>query len=216
MELHLHALIIVSHPDPGSLSHAVAVQIGEALSLSGSGHTFEIGDLAAEGFDPRYTLADRAAHHRKAPMPTDVAIEQARIDRADSLILVYPVYWWSMPGLLKGWIDRVFANGWAYDDTSAMGVVKKLQHLQIHLVAIGGADEGTYGRHGYFDSMKTQINHGIFDYCGAPVVTSAFLLESDISTEIRHLDTARVIGRNLFKANEQCGATEVRDGAFVS
>ncbi len=51
--------------------------------------------------------------------------------------------------------------------------------------------------------MTTQIDYGNFDYLGAPVVTSAFLLGSDISTEIRYLNTARVIGHDLFKANEQ-------------
>jgi putative NADPH-quinone reductase len=49
----------------------------------------------------------------RATPPADVLAEQARIDRADALVLVFPIYWWSLPGLLKGWIDRVFVNGWA-------------------------------------------------------------------------------------------------------
>ncbi|XXR65077.1 NAD(P)H-dependent oxidoreductase [Sorangium sp. So ce388] len=49
---------------------------------------------SAEAFNPRFTAADLAVHRRKAP-PADVAVEQARIDRADALVLVYPVYWWS-------------------------------------------------------------------------------------------------------------------------
>lgn len=209
MELHMYALIVVSHPDPGSLSHAVAEHLGDGVSLSGADNAFEIADLAAEGFDPRYTMADRTAHHRQAPAPADVLAEQARIDRADALVLVYPVYWWSLPALLKGWIDRVFANGWAYDDSSGRGVEKKLRHLRVHLVAIGGADEGTYARHGYSGAMKTQIDHGIFDYCGARVATSAFLLESDSTAGASHLDAARAIGFDLFKTNEPCEVTEV-------
>ncbi len=112
-------------------------------------------------------------------------------------MLVYPIYWWSFPGLLKGWIDRVFSNGWAYDENPDGTVAKRLHHLPIHLVAIGGAGQRTYERHGYADAMRTQIDHGIFDYCGAPVLTSEFLLESEQGREPQ-LDGARAIGRGLF------------------
>lgn len=191
----MHALIVLSHPEIASLTHAVAARIGQGVAISG--HTFQIADLHAEGFDPRFSAQDRAAHRHEGPRPADVAAEQARIDRADALILVFPVYWWSMPGLMKGWIDRVFANGWAYDD-SGDKVIKKLAHLPIHLVGIGGADIGTYRRHGYLDAMKTQIDHGIFDYCGAPVAASERLLESDGPDQSQNLEAAEVIGRHVF------------------
>ena len=108
----MHALIVVAHHDPQSLTHAVAAQV--AAGLSSSGHTVEIADLAAEGFDPRYTCADHLVHRTRATPPADVLAEQARIDRADALVLVFPIYWWSLPGLLKGWIDRVLRPGVAY------------------------------------------------------------------------------------------------------
>jgi NAD(P)H dehydrogenase (quinone) len=204
----MHALIVVAHPDPKSLTQNIAAHLGEGIALSDAGNSFEIADLAGEAFDPRFTLADHAAHRRQAPTPADVAAEQARIDRADALMLVYPVYWWSMPGLLKGWIDRVFSNGWAYDESAEAGSVKKLRHLKVHLVAIGGADTRTYARHGYFGAMKTQIDHGIFDYCGARVVTSELLFESDRLDPAIHLDAARAIGRSLFAAPARCEASE--------
>ncbi|WP_087002555.1 NAD(P)H-dependent oxidoreductase [Rhizobium sullae] len=204
----MHALIILAHPDPKSLSHSVAAHVAEGVALSGPDNSFEIADLAAEAFDPRFTAADIAVHRREAMPPADVIAEQARIDRADALVLVYPVYWWSMPGLLKGWIDRVFANGWAYDEGQDTKLVKKLRHLRIHLVGIGGADAGTYARHGYLSAMKTQIDHGIFDYCGACVVTSELLLASAGRCPKVHLDTARTIGRNIFSAAKQCEAAD--------
>lgn len=98
----MHALIVVAHPDRKSLSYSVAARVAEGVALSGARNSFEIANLAAEGFDPRFTATDLAVHRREVPPPADVAIEQARIDRADALVLVYPVYWWSMPGLLKG------------------------------------------------------------------------------------------------------------------
>ncbi|MCK1788151.1 NAD(P)H-dependent oxidoreductase, partial [Pseudomonas sp. TNT11] len=56
----MHALIVVAHHDPQSLTHGLAAQV--AAGLSASGHSFEIADLAAEGFDPRYTAADQRVH----------------------------------------------------------------------------------------------------------------------------------------------------------
>jgi NAD(P)H dehydrogenase (quinone) len=204
----VHALIVIAHPNPKSLSQSVATHIAEGVALSGPGNSVEIADLAAEAFDPRFTATDIALHLREAPPPADVLAEQARIDRADALVLVYPVYWWSMPGLLKGWIDRVFTNGWAYDYTAETGLVKKLRHLRVHLIAIGGADMRTYARHGYFGAMKTQIDHGIFDYCGARVMTSELLLESEAQGFHSHLNAARNIGRQLFTASERREAAD--------
>lgn len=201
----MHALIVIAHHDSRSLTHSLAAQVAKGVSTDPN-NSFEIADLSAEAFDPRFTTYDLAVHHREARPPADVRAEQMRIDRADALILVYPVYWWSMPALLKGWIDRVFSNGWAFDFSPETTLVKKLSNLQVHLVAVGGADKGTYARHGYADAMKTQINHGIFDYCGACVVTSELMLESESRDPIFHLEAARNIGRNLFNASKECAS----------
>lgn len=193
----MHTLIVVSHPNADSLTHAVARQIGEGVRSSSRDHSVEIADLAAERFDPRFSSDDFAAHRGYSASPADVRAEQMRIDRADALVLVYPVYWWSMPALLKGWIDRVFSNGWAYDDRPDAVQPKKLGRLRVHLVAMGGADLSTYARHGYFGAMRTQIDHGIFGYCGARVVSSDLLVSSDSSDAQPHLVTAYAIGRRL-------------------
>lgn len=193
----MHALIVVSHPDAQSLTHAVARSFAEGVAASGE-HTTEFADLAAEGFDPAFNQADRSAYFLQKPLPADVLREQARIDRADALVLVYPVYWWSFPGQLKGWIDRVFANGWAYDEAPDGTLGKRLGRLAVHLIGIGGADGGTYARHGYDKAMRTQIDHGIFDFCGARVVTSEFLLDVNGQAAASHVQTARALGGNAF------------------
>lgn len=193
----MHSLIVVAHPNPHSLTHAIAQQVALGIAAANSQHTTEIADLAAEGFDPRFNQADQALFTGQGGVPADVAFEQERLDRADALVIVYPIYWWSFPALLKGWIDRVFSIGWAYEDSGNGKVVKKLQRLNVHLVAVGGADEGTFTRHGYAPAMKTQIDHGIFDYCGARVHSSTFLLASDEGYPAAHLDTAFGIGANV-------------------
>lgn len=199
----MHALIAYSHPDPdpNSHTHTVAAQVGKGIEATGKSHTYEYADLAAEDFDPRFNATDFNQFKGLSTSPDDVIAEQKRLDRADALVLVYPIYWWSFPAQLKGWIDRVFTQGWAYDDTDGK-LVKKLGHLQVHLMAIGGADQRTYVRHGYFASMKTQIDHGIFGYCGAPVRSSELLLPSDSDYPSSHYRRANSMGRQLFAVKE--------------
>jgi NAD(P)H dehydrogenase (quinone) len=194
----MNMLIVLAHPDPESFSHSVAAELVEGVMLEGG--SAEIADLAAERFDPRFTLDDVALHRREGPPSVDIRSEQARIDRADALALVFPVYWWGLPGLLKGWIDRVFANGWAYDYRDDAPLVKRLGRLQVHLVGVGGADPDTYARHGYDGAMKTQIDHGIFDYCGARVLSSTLLLDVENQDRSLHLASARTIGRQMVTA----------------
>lgn len=198
----MQALIVVAHPNPQSFSHSIAAHVAQGLAMDGRGHTAQIADLAAEGFDPRFTPNDVDVSNKESLPADDVITEQARIDRADALVLVYPVYWWSMPGLLKGWIDRVFTNGWAYDYGADLRVVKKLRRLPVHLVAHGAADLKTYQKYGYQDAMTKQIDEGIFDYCGAKVQTSALLIGLDDAERVADLETARNLGRGLFEARE--------------
>lgn len=200
----MHALIVVSHPDPQSLTHAVARSFAEGAEALGQ-HTTELADLAAEGFQPAFNPADRATFFQKASAPLDVLREQERIDRSDALVLVYPVYWWSFPGQLKGWIDRVFSNGWAYSETPEGHIEKRLRHLAVHLIGIGGAGEGTYVRHGYDTALRTQIDHGIFDYCGAKVATSRILHGVDSASAASHIATARELGRSAFAEHAMDG-----------
>lgn len=169
------ALVVMAHPSDTSLTRSVSKAIVDALTIHGI--ESELADLAAEGFDPVFGLSDRAAFTGDGPPPDDVRAEQQRIDGVGHLVLVYPVYWWSMPALLKGWIDRVFISGWAFDADTEQGLVKKLGRLKVHLIALGGADATTYAKRGYHQAMQAQIDQGIFGYCGAMVRTSELLTE---------------------------------------
>jgi NAD(P)H dehydrogenase (quinone) len=168
-------LVVTAHPDPNSLTLAVARQLARALEPS----SVEIADLAAEGFDPRFTLADRRTYLSGGHFAPEVLAEQRRIDGADHLVLVFPVYWWSMPALLKGWIDRVFINGWAFDIDAENGMRRNLGRLTTHLIPVAGDDAGVYERHGYERAVRTQIEHGIIDYCGSRRGATAFVYESE-------------------------------------
>ncbi len=78
----------------------------------------------------------------------------------------------SMPALLKGWIDRVFINGWAFGQTEGGSIIPKLHRLSFDLIPITGSDASAYERHGYHASIRTQNEHGILDLCGAGRATT--------------------------------------------
>ena len=108
----MHILVVIDHPNPKSFTHALAEQF--AKGAIEAGHSIEIADLHAEGFDPRWSMADIEADEGAAS-PEDISSEQARIERCDAVCMVYPLFWFGMPAMLKGWLERVWAWGWAYD-----------------------------------------------------------------------------------------------------
>lgn len=181
------ALIVTAHPDPDSLTHHVARRLEAALGAAdgpggADGHGASgvtTAHLAQEGFDPVFGMADRGAYAGDSPAPADVVAEQARLDRADHVVLVFPVWWWSMPALLKGWIDRTFIAGWAFGIDDDGRIEKRLQRLTVHLVPVSGTSRESFARHGYLASFETQVGHGILDYCGARRGATAFVHDSE-------------------------------------
>lgn len=170
-------LIVTAHPDQDSLTHAGAQLLREQLEAEGV--EVEVAHLAQEGFDPRFSANDRSDYKGGTITGADVLAEQARLDRATDVVLVFPVFWWSMPALLKGWIDRVFITGWAFELGEDDRVLPKLGHLTAHLLPVSGFSEAPFARHGYEESFSTQIEHGVFDYCGMPRGAKAFIRESE-------------------------------------
>jgi NAD(P)H dehydrogenase (quinone) len=174
----MKTLIVTAHPDPESLTAGIAELVRVALEPG----EVEIADLAAEGFDPRFGAADRHSYRVGGEFPDDVAAEHRRLDAADHLVLVFPVWWWSMPALLKGWVDRVFVNGWAFDVSAPDaegGMRRNLGGLTIHLLLVAGDSASTYERHGYEQALETQVGHGIVDYVGARRGATAWVHDSE-------------------------------------
>ncbi|WP_343463304.1 NAD(P)H-dependent oxidoreductase [Pantoea sp.] len=191
----MHTLIVTAHPSDNAYTQAVVNRLTAGLTAA-PGNSVEVADLAREQFDPRFTPQDYAYFSGSgAPDPAIVA-EQQRIDRADRLVLVFPIYWWSMPALLKGWIDRVFTGGWAFDYDST-GLKKRLTRLEAMIVGIAGAPQETYVRRGYRDAIQTQIVEGIFDYCGIRALDSVLLHPLDAESQQQGLTQAFALGQAL-------------------
>ncbi len=151
-------LIVVAHPRRVSLTWAVADAFADAVV--GRGHCIEWADLTAEGFDPRLPPEDEPDwdDYAKTYSPA-VQAEMARILRNEATVMVWPVWWWSMPALMKGWIDRVWNNGWAYGGGAAY------PHATVWSLAVAGGNKASFAKRGYDAAIATQIETGILRYC---------------------------------------------------
>lgn len=200
----MHLLTVFSHPYRDRYPAAVMDAFHEPFRQAD--HTIDVLDLHGEGFDPRFTASDHA-HFWGGPIPPGIEDMHRRVEAADRLAFVFPVYWWSMPALMKGWIERVFTAGWAYQYGSGVADRGKaalhglLPSLPTILIGIGGSKKTTYDRYGYDEAMRTQLDVGVFAYCGIDDVESHLVydVEGDINASRREagLVRAREIGRSF-------------------
>jgi NAD(P)H dehydrogenase (quinone) len=107
----MHVLSVFSHPHRNSFSGALLDSF--VRGAADAGHTSEIADLYREDFNPVMSQRD-LQQFDNVVMPDDVLREQARVERSDALCFIFPIWWYSMPAMIKGWLDRVWSAGWAY------------------------------------------------------------------------------------------------------
>lgn len=197
----MHVLPILDHPNPTSFSAAVAEEFNAGATAAG--HSVELGDLHAEGFDPRWSLADMERNEGSST-PGDILFEQARIERADAICLVFPLYWWGMPAMTKGWVDRVWSWGWAYDQLE--DPERSLQRARTGVLLVpAGARSDEMEDEGYVAALETAWTKGTFGYFGfAP--RKIELLNGAIGSEPRRkalLKMAYEVGFKLVLPDER-------------
>lgn len=163
--------------------------------FAAAGHEIDVLDLHREDFDPRFSAADHD-HFWGGPVPEDVDAMHRRVEAADHLAFIFPVYWWGMPALMKGWVERVFTQGWAYqygagvEDRGRAPVSSMLRNTPTVLIGVGGAKVRSYEKYGYDEAMRTLIDVGTFAYCGIDDVESHLIL----NVEGEHNEPARRAG----------------------
>ena len=124
----MNSLIVFAHPEPASFNGALKDAAVRELGLMG--HTVVVSDLYRMGWNPalgpddfeggranaEYLDLSREQEHAFATHGhrADVVAEQAKVAAADFVLFQFPVWWFSMPAILKGWVDRVFSRGFAY------------------------------------------------------------------------------------------------------
>ena len=105
--------IVFNHPYEGSFCNAILQTVQKALASAG--HHTDILHLDNDGFNPVMTAADLKGFTQGAPVDPKVIAYRQRLEQADHLILIFPIWWELMPAMTKGFIDKVIFPGCAYD-----------------------------------------------------------------------------------------------------
>lgn len=181
MNVHL----VFAHPEPRSF--CAALKDTTVAALSGAGHDVVVSDLYADGFDPvasaadfpvrrdpdylNYALEQRHAIEHDALAP-DIEREVTRVRRAELLVLVFPVFWFSVPAILKGWIERVFLSGPFYGGRRFYGR-GGMSGRRALVIATMGARPHMFGPdaiHGEIEAMFRHLHRGTLGYVGYDVL----------------------------------------------
>ena len=181
----MKVLIVYAHPEPASFNGALkdlAVDV-----LRDAGHQVEVSDLYALNFDPaggpgdfleredpsvfRYQREQIHASSANRFVP-ELKAELDKLLWADFVIFQFPLWWFSLPAILKGWVDRVFAMGFAYAPMKSYetGVFRGKRAM---LSFTTGGPETTYGPHGKngsLDELLKHVQYGMLYFVGMDVL----------------------------------------------
>jgi len=156
--------LILGHPQPGSLNHAIAETA--LATLKAHGHAVYCHDLYAEGFDPILPYGEMS---RDAVLDPSVAQHCDEIANADGIIVVHPNWWGQPPAVMKGWIDRVIRPGVAYEfleGDAGDGVPNGLLRAQAALVFNTSNTPQARELAAVGDPLEAIWRRCIFDLCG--------------------------------------------------
>lgn len=183
-------LVVSAHPEATSVTRQLADI--SVIELETQGHQVMKSDLYAMNWKAVYDASDfpdrvsntrlsfiqESAHaYSNGCQTADVTEEQRKLAEADAVILHFPLWWFSMPAIMKGWIDRVWAYGLAYGYKDAGnhyrygdgGLAGKRALLSV---CVGGpaADYGPRGINGPLDQLLFPITHGSLFFAGMEVL----------------------------------------------
>lgn len=189
----MKVLIVYAHPERRSLNGSLLDLMVERFKRAG--HVVRVSDLNAmkwkasldaddfphrspsQHFDP---MGESRAALELGVQSADVAAEQEKLLWADAVILQFPLWWFSMPAILKGWVERVYAYGFAYGrgehsdrhwgDRYGEGLMAGKRAMLVVTAGGWATHYGPRGVSGPIDDLLFPIHHGILYYPGFQVI----------------------------------------------
>lgn len=183
----MNVLYIFAHPEPRSFNSSMKEMAIKAIE--GKGNTVKLSNLYAMGFkavldqndflqrkneDSFNPFLEQITASKDGTFSEDIMQEMEKVKWADFLVFHFPVFFTGMPAIMKGWIDRVFAAGFAFspvkDRVYENGLLKGRKAM---IVTSAGADEQWYspgGKHGDINELLKYVTHCTFEYTGLEVV----------------------------------------------
>ena len=183
-------LIIYSHLNPSSFTKAIVDKVENVAKEKGD--NVKIIDLYGDKFNPILEFPDIEYMFMGKEVPGDVKKYQEMVTWADHLTFVYPLWWAQMPAMLKGFIDRVFANGYAfsYGENGPEGLQTE-KTAQLYICT--GTPNEYYEKSGMLAAQKRVNDEGIFGFCGIKSQSAFFGNVAMGSDELRkgYLDSIK-------------------------
>lgn len=182
----MKVLFVHAHSEPDSFTTAMRDTLVEALS--GQGAEVLHSDLYAMGFNPVLSPADfgERAHRdhltyaleqrhgfETGTLAPDILTEIGKVRAADLIVFTFPIFWFSVPAILKGWIDRVFVSGPFYGGLRiyANGGLAGKRALAAFSLGGQGYMFGPEGIHGELQTgMLRHFLQGVLGYVGLSVL----------------------------------------------
>ncbi|MET9018428.1 NAD(P)H-dependent oxidoreductase [Actinopolymorpha sp. NPDC004070] len=216
----MKVLWLYAHPDPRSLNGSL--RDAGLRKLDELGHDYRVSDLYAMGWKATVDSTDygdhsagerlvvasasQAAYHSGTLSP-DVAAEQEKLRWADTVVVQFPLWWYGMPAILKGWFDRVFVKGFAYGVTDPAHPGRTLRYGQgplsgkrVLTVLTSGSPEaplGPRGINGELHHVLFPLLHGTFWYTGMSVLPPLAVYAADRLGEQGYEHYAALLRRRL-------------------
>lgn len=192
--------VVYAHP----AQHSFTREVLDAFlgGLTDAGHAYTVSDLYSMGFRAELSAAEYAresGYRADDPVPDDVAAEHAKLAAADVWAFVYPVWWADCPALLKGWFDRVWTVGFAYQPARVRAAEKAL------VLCTAGYPVAELEASGCLGAMRTVM---LTDRIGERARASEFVLfggsvaraaddQGWAATKAKHLADAAALARAL-------------------
>ncbi|WP_336082535.1 NAD(P)H-dependent oxidoreductase [Nocardia sp. SSK8] len=206
----MRTLIVHAHPEPDSLNGSLTDVAVSALTAAG--HEVRVSDLYAMNWKavvdagdygphashPLRVVGDSARAFDAGTLSADVAAEQEKLAWAQLIVFQFPLWWYSMPAILKGWVDRVFTAHFAYGvgEHSATrygeryGEGTLAGRKALLSVTIGGPRDHYTARgiNGPIEDLLFPIQHGILYYPGIESLPPFVTYGADRMTPDRHAE----------------------------
>lgn len=188
----MNVLIVYAHPSPGSFNAAM-LQVALRI-LRQAGHSILLSDLYAMKFNPVLGLKELQGDY------SEIQPEIDKVRQAELLLFQFPNWWYGMPAIMKGWVDRVFAFGFAYDDHHSFesGLLRGKKAMLSMTV---GARPDYYLEAPQRDLMRVlePIHYGYFAYCGMEVLPPFIAYAPGEMRESERQATLEAFGEQLQK-----------------
>jgi len=192
-------LIVVAHPNEASFTMSLARTYADELEKIGD--ETHVSDLYRLDFDPVLSPAELPGSAAGSPVPGDVRREQDNLCTVAAIAFIYPLWWASMPAIMKGYIDRVFSYGFAYDFKG--GAMRGLlSGRKTVVMTVSAAPLEEMRRSGEWDAVQALQDAHIFRTCGLDLVEhlhfSAVVPGLNEDMVRRHLDRVRACAQGHF------------------